>query len=114
MIGKTVWRFDPNYWVYAKDGFGRSVGGPIYREYWRPITVFGETSRSWLAGFSSNPSNPYKIPKNGPHRGFALSEQEVDDDCWIHSYRSGIARSIEAVRDAETLRKIADLTGWKP
>lgn len=107
VIGKTVWRFDRNHRVYDKG----KITGPIYREHWVPIVIFGETSRSWLAGYEFD---PYKIPKKGPHHPFALSEQEVEDDCWRQEHRYSISRQVERVTDVEILRKIAALVGWSP
>lgn len=109
-VGATIWRFDPNRRVYAKD----RRGAPIYREYWVPVNVVGETSRSWLAGYSPSPKMHWKIPKKGPHRGWAFTKQEIDDACWIHDYAYEIGQTVGRCDNAAVLRQVAALIGWAP
>lgn len=109
-IGSTVWRFDVNCREYQKGPDGRSYGGPIYRAHWRECTIEGETSRSWLIG----KYRPEKVPKQGTHRGWAFTFEEVDDNCWIHDHRYGVSRAVNECRDATKLRAIAEIVGWKP
>lgn len=96
-IGSTIWRKD-----------GRTIQGPVYREHWRPLTIDAETSRSWVCGPKWA---QYKVPKKGPHPGFAFTQQEVDDDVWVNEHRSRIVREIEWLNDASVLRQIAALIG---
>lgn len=116
MIGQTVWRFDSNHRVYTKPYPGCKWSGSvlIYREHWRPCVVVGETSRSWLVGIRLGGNAHWKVPKRGPHPGFALSEQEVDDDCWLNQHRLAISQAVLYLRDATKLRQIADIINWKP
>jgi hypothetical protein len=112
LIGKTVWRFDEYHRVYRKDENGLATGGPIYREHWQPIVVFGENRRSWLAGYERY---PYKIPKTGPHPGFALTEQELDDACWASEHRYRVYRAVESRMhdDLDFLKQIAAMVDYK-
>lgn len=108
MIGKTVWFFDENYRTYVTDANGRSRGGPIYREHWRPVVITGETSRSWVTDYYG------KIPKKGPRVGWALTQKEVDDDCWVHSYRGHVANALHTCRNADVIREVARVLGYTP
>lgn len=100
-VGDTIWHFSTNYRTYVK---GQS--GPVYREHWQPRTIIGETARSWIVSQS-------KVPKKGPHPGWAFTEQEIDDDCWQHDHRWRIREKIDRC-DIHALRKIAELIGYKP
>src|SRR5947209_4689039 len=104
-VGDMIWEFDHNRRRYPKDG--GVTRSPIYREHWRPVEIIGETSRSWIVG-------KRKVPKTGEHRGFAFSEQEVDDDCWLHEHRPSISSALYRVEDVNVLRQVAEIIGWKP
>lgn len=75
----------------------------------QPIT--GETSRSWLIG------DRWKIPKNGERRGWALTQAEVDDYCWVDEHRYTLIRFLDKacrdVRNIAKLREIAKQVGYK-
>lgn len=107
-IGSVIWRFDVNHRVYLKDpNTGRSTGGPIYREHWQRYTITGETPRSWITSCHS------KVPKKGKHDGWAFSESEVDDYCWVEEYRHSLIREVSSCRNPAILRKIAALIGYR-
>ncbi len=108
-IGSTIWIFDENHRVYHKDTAGRSEGGPIYREHWRPVVITGETSRSWIIGSRWD----LKIPKHGPHPAACFTEAEMNDYCWANDYRSKVVRCVERC-DAAKLRQIAAIVGYTP
>lgn len=110
MIGQTIWRFDINRRKYDSDPRSPSSGSPIYREHWVPITVFGETPHFWLAG---NKHFPCRVHKEGPRPGYAFTEQEVDDACWVNKHRGEIVQNISGLRDVETLRRIAEIIGME-
>lgn len=105
LVGQTVWRFEENYRVYAKED-GRH--GPIYREHWRPYIVTGETPRSWIAGKGAG---QFKIQKAGNRPGFALTAQEVDENCWVNENRWKVVHRVERCSPA-VLRRIAALVGF--
>jgi hypothetical protein len=106
-IGSTIWRFDGNYRVYAKNERGLSTGGPIYREHWRPVQIVGETSRSWVTSYNG------KAPKKGLHHGWAFTPEEVEDDIWFKDHRHKIRDRIDRL-DVKTLRAVAALIGYQP
>lgn len=111
-VGGHVWHFEPNRRVYRQPEPGRRYpdGGPIYREHWHLVEITGETARSWVTVYG-------KCPKKGPHYGFAFSDEEVDDDVFDNENRHRIA-ALVGHRDgrvpAATLRKIAEIIGYKP
>jgi hypothetical protein len=94
------WVFDVNRRVYKKDENGRSEGGPIWREHWRPITIIGETRNSWL-GFNGTK----KIPKKGGY-GICFSEEELNKEAWVHENGHRIADKLRFCKDYEKLQKI--------
>ena len=103
MIGKTVWLFDENNRVYARDDKGRSLGGgPIWREHWRPVKIVGETSRSWITEYRD------KIPKKGhDQRKFAFTRDEIEEQAYIHENRYRLAQSVQSLSDPKKMREIA-------
>lgn len=104
-IGDTVWFFDGNRRVY-RDG----SSGPVYREHWFPAKIVGETSRSWITDNWNR-----KIPKKGlPGHGVALTAEDVEKDVWMNTHAYRVYEQIQRCRDYDTIRKIADLIGYKP
>ncbi len=106
-----VWHFNRNRRIYANPEPGRiySSGGPIYREHWEKLPVVGETARSWLVGFG----RPNKVPKKGGMRGFAFTDQEVEDDIFVNANAYKLGEYVGRLADAELLRTIAKLTGFQ-
>lgn len=109
-VGSTIWCYDENRRRYAAAPSGRIWGALIWREHWAPRKIVGETSRSWvLQGFPKT-----KVPKRGADpRLFAFSERELDERVWIHDNRSGIGFAVSQCYDYATMRKIAELLGYK-
>lgn len=114
-VGSTLWRFDENRRHYKLDERGRSVGGPIWRDHWVEETVVGETSRSWLVGSGW----PIKLTKAAFRdgqcpRGWARSEQYIDELAWIHEHKSRIVQRITYGEVSyESLRRIAEIVGYE-
>ncbi len=107
-IGSTVWIFDQNRRVYRKTGSSR---GPVWREHWRPEKIIGETSRSWIVGQGWNET---KIPKKGWNpRAVCFGEAEIDRQAFVveHAYR--ISDLVRRLDDYDTLKKIAEMVGYK-
>jgi len=102
-VGSIVYVFNENNRVYPKDG-GISAS-PIYREYFQPMKIVGETTRSWLL------SNGMKISKKTLD-GIYIDDEAVDQACWVREHKWKIIRKAENIRDYETLRKLADLVGY--
>jgi hypothetical protein len=108
-VGVKIWRFDGNRRVYApkKPGQLYATGGPIYRHHWHEVEIKSETSRSWVTLYG-------KCPKSGDHRGWAFTEEEVNDHCWVNDYVHKIERLVGNCRDAKTLKQIAAIVGFAP
>lgn len=106
-IGSTIWLFDNNRRIYPEPR-GEHNGGPIYREHWRPVTIEGETARSWVTSWYGK-----KVPKRGPRQGVAFTDAEVDADVWAHDHRYKIVRMVELC-EVETLKAIAQAVGYMP
>lgn len=109
-----IWRFDSNHRVYRQpeegDVYGR--GGPIWREHWVKFNVVGETSRSWLIGYSVERAQ--KVPKVGWDKGvFAFSEDEIDKAAWVYENAHRISHAVGIVKDYAILQQIAALVGYK-
>lgn len=108
-IGDTIWIFDQNRRVYPKGG---GIGkGPIWREHWRPEQIIGETKRSWLVG---SEWRPIKVDKKEPRQRVAFSQEEIDLHEFVECHGHRIADAIGRIRDYATLKRIADLIGYKP
>lgn len=107
-VGDTVWLFDENRRVYAKD----RQGGPIWREHWYPMTISGETSRSWIIG--EHAWHSYKLPKKGkPGFKIAYSQEEIDRAAWVHDNRYRLSHEIDRCEDYDTLKMVAELVGYR-
>ena len=85
-IGSTIYIFDRNHRVYRKDAHGRSMGGPIWREHWRPVTITGETSRSRLC-------DNVKLPKKGGR--WIADPAEIDRQAWAHEHKYRIGEMVQ-------------------
>lgn len=98
-IGSTVWVMDVNRRVYDDK---RKL---IYREQWRPMTIVGETSRSWITDWYS-----LKLPKKGG--GYLTSEEQLDEMVWIHDNKYPIVRKLERCNDYASLKAVAEIVGY--
>lgn len=107
-IGDTVYTFDVNRRVYERDEKGKSYGGPIYREHWRPWLIVGEEKRSWLVTYGEG-GRPQKMAK--PQ---FKTEAEVADACWMNDHRYRLSETLQRCGDVALLRQIAALIGYKP
>ena len=105
-IGDTVYIFDINHRIYERDENGRSKGGPIYREHFRPYVIRGEEKRSWIV-CAPNSNFTRKIVKTA-----FKTEAEVDDDCWQNDHRVHVANMVLYCRDTEKLRAVAKVMGY--
>lgn len=110
-VGSKIWRLDSNHRLYeqVKNAAGKMVspGGSIYRNHWIECEIVAETSRSWVNSWG------IKIPKKGPHYGFAFTQQEVDDRVWVHDSRFKIVSLLEREWDVQKLKQVAEILGYK-
>lgn len=108
-IGDTIWIFDGNHRVYRKGPDGRSTGGPIWREHWRPYAITSETSRSWVVGEHWCQE---KVPKkNASKYKFAFSLEEIEERAWVIENVYTIAEKVRRTTDADKLRAVAKIVG---
>lgn len=110
-VGATIWTFDGNRRVYKQ---GQS--GPVYREYFVARVVTGENRSSWLMAGDYRVDKKTLLLKKPSSDGYFgmkpdvyLSEQEVDDACYVNDYRHQIAESVLECKDASLLRQVAAL-----
>jgi hypothetical protein len=105
---ETIWVFETNYRVYKRDENGRSIGGPIYREHWRPHKIVDQTGRSWVL------DNGLKVPKFAKERPqcFAFSELEVEQNVWMDEHRHKIAEKVHRA-SYDQVREIARILGYE-
>lgn len=102
--------------VFAMDGNRRRyVDGKIqFREHFYPVTVAGETSRSWIIKRGAHVE--FKIPKKDPF-GFHGSEfakpkqiftaEMVEDQVWLYENKQRIYRELMACHDASIWRALS-------
>lgn len=116
-VGSTVWIFDLNRRIYTKPDKGHIWTGSriIYREHWRPKVITSETKQSFILGnyFDRKlAKKDLKMPFGKRYRQWAISLEEVDADCWDQDHRVDVADMVREC-DVATLRKIAELVGYK-
>ena len=95
---------------------------PIWTRFGtEPRVIIGETKRSWLIKPDADWQEPIKLPKKHINRGcgrpqWFWDKAERDAEVWADGNFNAIKRALgEYSRgvDAATLRKIADLIGYK-
>jgi hypothetical protein len=115
-VGQRVWRFDENYRVYAKNEQGRTMAGPIYSEYFRPMTIMAIEGRSYVV------VNGHPADERWSCRtlvGFAKAEMlyrndgEKDDGVWVNGHRHELAELLRNASAAK-LREVAEVLGFTP
>jgi len=106
-IGDRFFIFNENRRVYKRDDTGKAIGGPTFRGHFEPVTIDGETSRSWVIQKGWK-----KVPKSDPFS--VLHTEEMIDErefVAVHSYHIG--EVVRRTKDADTLRKIAEIIGYE-
>ena len=101
------WVFDSNHRVYRRNADGRAIGGPIWREHWRKVTIVDSNRRSWIT------SSGARIPKGGG-RDYAFSLQEIEQAAFVHDHKYRISEMIRACLDYDKIKKVAEIMGYKP
>lgn len=99
-IGSEVYMFDANKRVYDKDKDGQSFGSPIYRKYFFKTTIIEETSRSWIVDYWRTKINKKTL------QGIWLTEEEVNEKCWIHDNQHKISEKVGLCNNFEKLKLI--------
>jgi hypothetical protein len=98
-VGDKVWTFNPSRRRYA---LGSSA--PIYAEHFEQQEIVGETSRSWIVGYTQA-----KYPKANPV-GLYTDKQKADD-IYIADNAIRLSRLVRDCKNAAALRKIAEIIG---
>lgn len=109
IIGQTVWIKDENNRRY-RDG----QSGPVYRGYFEPRSVIGETAQSWLLERDlkiDKKTGRLRCPnKNNSWYGLSSSvwttESDVEDEIWLGENRNQLAHAVQCCRNARLLRHI--------
>ncbi len=111
-IGDTLYRFDENRRVYERGPDGRtSINSKlIYRGHFAPITVIGETSRSWICG---NEYFQIKRPKSGRGNSLIFTEDEMEQRIYIKENAHKIVWRVQCLEDANKLKAIAEIVNYK-
>lgn len=104
-VGSTVYVFDVNRRVYDRSSGATSA--PIYREHFKPETVTGETSRSWVVGRTWSAK---KIDKKT--RAGIYDEQGVNEACEVYELMPLIYRAMHGADQVLTLDQLRQLAAW--
>lgn len=109
-IGDTLYYFDGNRRVYPRTKDGRQMhGSPIYAEHYVPVKIVGETRVSWLLEYGWKASKRSVAGSVGP----VLTKEAMEDDVWCSVHRFKI-RDLFDRAPAPTVRRVADILGYKP
>lgn len=105
-VGSTVLAFDVNRRVYATKGMGG--GGPLQRHHYYSCEIQGETTRSWIIGYSWDKTKVNKKTLAG-----LFSNECADRATWVQEYRYKIERELGRVNydQFELLVELADKLG---
>jgi hypothetical protein len=111
-VGDKVYTFDSNRRVYPTDKTISS--GPIYREHFVLQEILGETSQSWIVGYSGWTVDTRACTKHKKkaERPSLFTREQVEEQIYIHDNGHKIADLVYHV-DYKTLKAIADLIGYK-
>lgn len=116
-VGDPVWVFDRSRRVYARDDYGKSMGGPIFREHFRETTITGETAKSWIVWGQKIPKAGGDVRKSaaGVHGRTTvyMTLAAVDAAVFLNDHRHKISRAVDACADSAVLRQVAALVGYK-
>lgn len=105
-VGSVAFTFDRERRVYGPSG-----GGPNTLHMFRPARIIGETKASWLTGPDWRPTKHAKRPREGMGGLYGLDD--VHDAVFVEDHGWHIGDAVRTLRDADTLRKIAALAGYK-
>lgn len=112
-IGQTVWLRDENRRHYIEGHHG-----PVYRRYFTPFQVYGETAASWLlspGAWKVNKKTRMLRSQNRDGSFYGMdphvyaSAEEVDDACYVHEQRYELSRRVLDCKKASVLRQIDGL-----
>jgi hypothetical protein len=99
-VGDEVFVFDRNNRVYDEDK------RTIYRKFYVPRVIVGETKISWLLGYDETDTRPERHKKSS---GSIFTARMVDDMDWMHDKRYRISEQVKSCFDVVKLKQIKEL-----
>ena len=101
-VGDDFFVFDENKRVYES-----SYSAPTYRGHFVPVTIVGETKKSWVLNRYNQ-----KAPKTNPW-SILYTPEMIDDGEWENSHRYRLADKM-LTATASQLRAIAEILEYRP
>lgn len=108
-VGDVVWLFDTQQALH--DAYGKYLG----RGVWKLHPIVSETRASFVLNYSKFDRKTGSERARSGHSStlFIFGEKDKDDYEWRCRHRRSIVNEVESA-STETLRRIADVIGWKP
>ena len=105
-IGDKVWIKDINSRIYKDD-----KEDPLFRGYFVEKYIIGETTRSWILGWSDNSSvkRGDKYKKKSEIKLIWENLEEVNNACWINDNKYKILEMIRRCDDFDIIKTIDNL-----
>lgn len=105
-IGDKVWIKDINSRVYPKGS-----NTPTYRGYFVERYIIGETTQSWILGYSRDSyiKMCIKYKKKSELKQIWTSIQEIEDECWIDDNCRRISVLVGRCGDINILKTIDNM-----
>ncbi|WP_242325834.1 MULTISPECIES: hypothetical protein [Bacillus cereus group] len=111
-IGDKVWVFDDNIRVYEDENGNKSYRAN-FRAKFVERYIIGETRVSWIVGYRMDTSPDIGVKLKKKDRTFFISEEEVEQACWIHNHRYKIKDKLDRCNDYGKLKQIADILNYQ-
>lgn len=115
-IGQKVWFFDRNKRVYTLPDGTRLTSSPWYRGHFVEKYVVGENKMSYIFGYkpTTNPDDKrltdrFKKSELKDGKNIYLSEQSVDEACWVHDNGVEISRKVLNCDNYSKLTRILEI-----
>lgn len=108
-VGDVVWLLDTQKALH--DAAGKYLG----RGVWELRPIDAETRASFIVEYSKfDRKTGHERARSGYSSTRTIfGEQEKEDHEWLYKHRHALIAAIHA-SDAGTIRRIADVIGWKP
>lgn len=118
-IGQKVWIFDSNRRSYEDDKGNKTIA-PWYRGCFVEKYILGETKQSWVVGYEESDINSkrnIKVSKKtltyqgsfGLDGKLYLSEEIINQTCWINDNRYEISEKVRKCEDYNKLKQIEEI-----
>lgn len=107
-VGDKVWIFDNNHRVY-EDKNGNRSNYALYSGHFREFIITGETKQSWVIGSLKVNKKTLEVKGHALDPHLFLSQEEVNENCWVHENKYDILKKIERSADYGLLKEIERL-----